>query len=321
MGLADPRLPVRGRAVRPGRPSSRPAPTSRGRPLLRRRTPRRRGGRRWGRARTSWSPTSAGPLRFHHMLRVAKPTSPMSVGTWIIAAYSPGIGLAAASELLPARWRATPVGRLLAGWPGPRRCRRPRSRPRWRPTPRCCCRRPPCPRGTPRTRTCRSCSPARPRRARAGWGWCSCRPRRPARRARSRRSARRPSSWRRGCMEHRLGLVGEAYTTGTAHRLRQLVGVPDRGRARRAPCRPGAAALAAVASGLALMAGQRAAAVRRVRGRRRVDPGPALRRHAAARTAGGGGGPDAAVTGGPHPAVAGGPHPAVPRRDEDPTRR
>jgi formate-dependent nitrite reductase membrane component NrfD len=50
------------------------------------------------------------PLRFHHMLRVAKPTSPMSVGTWIIAAYSPGIGLAAVGELLPARW---PVTRLV----------------------------------------------------------------------------------------------------------------------------------------------------------------------------------------------------------------
>ena len=47
------------------------------------------------------------PLRFHHMLRVAKPTSPMSVGTWVLSAYSPGIGLAAAAEVLPARWRLT----------------------------------------------------------------------------------------------------------------------------------------------------------------------------------------------------------------------
>ena len=54
------------------------------------------------------------PERFHHMLRVAKPTSPMSVGTWIIAAYSPGIGLAAASEVLPARWPLTRVLRALA---------------------------------------------------------------------------------------------------------------------------------------------------------------------------------------------------------------
>jgi formate-dependent nitrite reductase membrane component NrfD len=53
------------------------------------------------------------PERFHHMLRVAKPTSPMSVGTWILAAYGPGVGVAAASELLPAALRRTLLGRLL----------------------------------------------------------------------------------------------------------------------------------------------------------------------------------------------------------------
>jgi hypothetical protein len=53
------------------------------------------------------------PARFHHMLRVARPTSPMSVGTWIIAAYSPGIGLAGVAEVLPARWRGTRAGRAL----------------------------------------------------------------------------------------------------------------------------------------------------------------------------------------------------------------
>jgi len=54
------------------------------------------------------------PLRFHHMLRVAKPTSPMSVGTWILSAYSPGIGLAAAAEVLPARWWLTRLLRRVA---------------------------------------------------------------------------------------------------------------------------------------------------------------------------------------------------------------
>ena len=29
------------------------------------------------------------PERFHHMLRVLKPTSPMSVGSWVLAAYAP----------------------------------------------------------------------------------------------------------------------------------------------------------------------------------------------------------------------------------------
>ena len=64
------------------------------------------------------------PARFHHMLRVAKPTSPMSMGTWILAAFAPGAGVAAMSELagvLPRRGvlglvrRAAPVVGSLAG--------------------------------------------------------------------------------------------------------------------------------------------------------------------------------------------------------------
>lgn len=55
------------------------------------------------------------PDRFHHMLRVAKPSSPMSMGTWILGAYGPGTGVAALAELMPARLRRTRVGRLL-GW-------------------------------------------------------------------------------------------------------------------------------------------------------------------------------------------------------------
>ena len=39
------------------------------------------------------------PSRFHHMLRVAKPTSPMSVGTWILSAFSLPAAVAAAAEL------------------------------------------------------------------------------------------------------------------------------------------------------------------------------------------------------------------------------
>jgi formate-dependent nitrite reductase membrane component NrfD len=41
------------------------------------------------------------PERFHHMLRVAKVTSPMSVGTWILATFGPAAGLAAISEVAP----------------------------------------------------------------------------------------------------------------------------------------------------------------------------------------------------------------------------
>lgn len=55
------------------------------------------------------------PERFHHMLRVAKPTSSMSMGTWALSAYGPAIGLAAVAELLPARLRRTPLGRLVGG--------------------------------------------------------------------------------------------------------------------------------------------------------------------------------------------------------------
>ncbi|WP_406080078.1 NrfD/PsrC family molybdoenzyme membrane anchor subunit [Micromonospora sp. NBC_00858] len=38
------------------------------------------------------------PARFHHMLRVAKLTSPMSVGTWILTAFGPAAGVAAIAE-------------------------------------------------------------------------------------------------------------------------------------------------------------------------------------------------------------------------------
>ncbi|MBC7374394.1 MAG: polysulfide reductase NrfD [Frankiales bacterium] len=56
------------------------------------------------------------PSRFHHMLRVVKVTSPMSVGTWLLTVYGPFAGLAGASELrrlLPARVREGVLGRLL----------------------------------------------------------------------------------------------------------------------------------------------------------------------------------------------------------------
>jgi formate-dependent nitrite reductase membrane component NrfD len=53
------------------------------------------------------------PDRFHHMLRVAKPTSAMSMGTWLLTGYGPAMGLAAASELVPRRWQGTVPGRLV----------------------------------------------------------------------------------------------------------------------------------------------------------------------------------------------------------------
>jgi hypothetical protein len=42
------------------------------------------------------------PLRFHHMLRVFKPSSPMSLGTWCLTVYSLPLTVVAALSLLPA---------------------------------------------------------------------------------------------------------------------------------------------------------------------------------------------------------------------------
>ncbi len=68
------------------------------------------------------------PERFLNMLRVFKPTSPMSVGTWILTAYGPGAVVAGAAEvakLLPVRfgvlstlldWAARPAGLAAAAF-------------------------------------------------------------------------------------------------------------------------------------------------------------------------------------------------------------
>jgi formate-dependent nitrite reductase membrane component NrfD len=54
------------------------------------------------------------PMRFLNMLRTAKPTSPMSMGTWILATYSPLAGAAAAGEIAAMLPRPVPIaGRLL----------------------------------------------------------------------------------------------------------------------------------------------------------------------------------------------------------------
>jgi formate-dependent nitrite reductase membrane component NrfD len=58
------------------------------------------------------------PRRFPNMLRVFKVTSPMSVGSWLLAGYGPQVGLAAASELtgrVPRLGRAATVGAGLFG--------------------------------------------------------------------------------------------------------------------------------------------------------------------------------------------------------------
>jgi len=53
------------------------------------------------------------PERFHHMLRVAKPTSPMSMGTWILTAFGAAAGAAAVAEAAPLLPRRGRLGRVL----------------------------------------------------------------------------------------------------------------------------------------------------------------------------------------------------------------
>jgi formate-dependent nitrite reductase membrane component NrfD len=58
------------------------------------------------------------PERFANMLRVFKPSSPMSVGSWLLAAYGPVAGAAAVSEVtgtLPAAGTAATIGAGLLG--------------------------------------------------------------------------------------------------------------------------------------------------------------------------------------------------------------
>ena len=83
--------------------------------------------RRWGRfAALTGALVSVGalvhdlgrPRRFLHMLRVLKPTSPLSVGSWILAPFGTLSGLAAASELTgiaPAVGRAAGIGAAALG--------------------------------------------------------------------------------------------------------------------------------------------------------------------------------------------------------------
>lgn len=52
------------------------------------------------------------PSRFLNMLRVAKPTSPMSVGSWVLTAFAPASMLAAASDLTG---RLPRLGKAAAG--------------------------------------------------------------------------------------------------------------------------------------------------------------------------------------------------------------
>lgn len=52
------------------------------------------------------------PERFHHMLRTFKPSSPMSVGSWILTVFSVGAGVAGVSELDRMTGSRVPLGPL-----------------------------------------------------------------------------------------------------------------------------------------------------------------------------------------------------------------
>jgi hypothetical protein len=55
------------------------------------------------------------PLRFHHMLRVFKPSSPMSLGTWSLTAYSLPLTLIVAIEAAQAL-NLLPPGSIVLEW-------------------------------------------------------------------------------------------------------------------------------------------------------------------------------------------------------------
>jgi formate-dependent nitrite reductase membrane component NrfD len=59
------------------------------------------------------------PKRFLNMLRVFKPTSPMSIGSWLIAAYGPAAGVAAASAVTGKLPRAGRAATAVAAALGP----------------------------------------------------------------------------------------------------------------------------------------------------------------------------------------------------------
>lgn len=59
------------------------------------------------------------PARFLNMLRVVKPTSPMSVGSWLLAGYVPAAGVAAASALTGRARRLGALAGAAAAVAGP----------------------------------------------------------------------------------------------------------------------------------------------------------------------------------------------------------
>ncbi len=59
------------------------------------------------------------PQRFHHMLRMVKPTSPMNIGSWLLAAFGPAAVGAALAQRLGAFPRLRRAAEVVAGAIGP----------------------------------------------------------------------------------------------------------------------------------------------------------------------------------------------------------
>lgn len=194
------------------------------------------------------------PERFHHMLRVAKPSSPMSVGTWILSGYGPGAGLAGVAELMPRRLRDSRLGRLV--WWAARPAGLEAAAvapgvasytavllsqtavPAWREAHRY----------LPFVFTGSAAASG------AGLGMLAApvAESAPARRMAVAGAALEVAASR--AMEQRLGLVGEAYTTGRAHTLRRWSEILTVGGAVGAVV-SGERRWAVAASGAALLAG------------------------------------------------------------------
>ena len=224
------------------------------------------------------------------MLRVIKPTSPMSVGTWILTAYGPRAGLAAAAEVL-SRCRSLPgrcaSRRVPRPWPADRARRgaliaptSPRTPPSSSPTPP---RRP----GTTRYRELPFVFVASAAAASGGLGMVASpltrsRPRPPAcgPRAAARTDRRAPDG------AQSMGIFAEPLHPGTRRPADVGQQGPHRRRAAAAALAGGRSRFAAALSGAALLAGSPAPGSRVFEAGQASAKRPPLHRRAAARAPG-----------------------------------
>jgi formate-dependent nitrite reductase membrane component NrfD len=185
------------------------------------------------------------PGRFYNMLRVVKPTSPMSIGSWILATYGPLAGVAGATAVtgwFPRLGRLATVGAALTGpavasYTGVLIA--DTAVPAWHEAHR----------ELPFAFVGSAAAAA------GGFGMIAAPVEEagPARRAAVLGAALETAT--STLSERRMGMVGEAYRTGKAGRLLTAARVLTVGGALGAALFGGRSRLAAAASGLALLAG------------------------------------------------------------------